>query len=174
VNRVVRLTFGEKPYPSLPYANYLNIRRDVAGDRITTRQHLDVPLTPLLWTTAVLTAMGVVVLFLAALGLYGILSYTAARQTREIGIRLALGARPRHILLPVLARTIIVVSGATFRGLTISIPATRFLANLLSGEADVTAQLLAVAALAGACLVASMVPIRRALQVDPAIALRQE
>jgi predicted permease len=143
-------------------------------DAKTLRQHLDVPLTPLRWTTAVLTAMGAVVLFLAALGLYGILSYTAGRRTREIGIRLALGAQPRHVLLPVLTRTIIVVSIAAALGMAVSIPVTRLLANLLSGEADVTAQLSAVGALACACLVASVVPIRRALGVDPAIALRQE
>jgi predicted permease len=143
-------------------------------DAKTLRQHLDVPLTPLRWTTAVLTAMGVVVLFLAALGLYGILSYTTGRQTREIGIRLALGAQPRHVLLPVLTRTIAVVSMAAVLGMIVSIPVTRLLANLLSGDADVTAQLFAVATLAAACLVASVAPIRRALRVDPATALRQE
>jgi predicted permease len=140
----------------------------------TLRQHLDVPLTPLRWTTAVLTAMGAVVLFLAALGLYGILSYTTGRQTREIGIRLALGAQPRHVLLPVLTRTMIVVSIAAALGMALSVPVTRLLANLLSGEADVSAQLSAAGALAAACLAASVVPIRRALQVDPATALRQE
>jgi predicted permease len=140
----------------------------------TLRQHLGVPLTPLRWTTAVLTAMGVVVLFLAALGLYGILSYTAGRQTREIGIRLALGARPRHVLLPVLTRTMIVVASASVLGMALSIPATRLLANLLSGEADIMAQLLAFAALAAAGFAASVIPIRRALGVDPATALRQE
>jgi len=124
--------------------------------------------------TAVLTAMGAVVLFLAALGLYGILSYTAGRQTREIGIRLALGAQPRHVLMPVLARTIIVVLAASALGTVLSIPVTRLLAKLLSGEADITAQLFSVAALAVACLTASLAPIRRALGVDPATALRQE
>ncbi len=143
-------------------------------DAKTLRQHLDVPLTPLRWTTAVLTAMGLVVLLLAALGLYGILSYTTGRQTREIGIRLALGARTSQVLLPVLARTMIVVSVAAVLGLILSIPLTRLLARLLSGEADITAQLYAVAALACACLVASAVPVRRALRVDPANALRQE
>ncbi|MGA3027327.1 MAG: ABC transporter permease [Bryobacteraceae bacterium] len=143
-------------------------------DAKTLQQHLDVPLTPLRWTTAVLTAMGVVVLFLAALGLYGILSYTTGRQTREIGIRLALGAQPRHVLLPVLARTMTVVSIAAALGMMLSIPATRLLANLLLGEADITAQLSAIAALAAACLLASVVPVRRALLVDPATALRQE
>ena len=142
-------------------------------DAKTLRQHLDVPLTPLRWTTAVLTAMGVVVLFLAALGLYGILSYATGRQTREIGIRLALGAQSRHVLLPVLARTMIVVSIAAALGMALSIPTTRLLANLLSGEADVSAQLFAVAALACVCVLASVVPVRRALGVDPAQALRQ-
>jgi ABC-type lipoprotein release transport system permease subunit len=56
----------------------------------------------------------------------------------------------------------------------LSIPATRLLANLLLGEADITAQLAAIAALAAACLLASVVPVRRALLVDPATALRQE
>jgi predicted permease len=142
-------------------------------DAKTLQQHLDVPLTPLRWTTAVLTAMGVVVLFLAALGLYGILSYATGRQTREIGIRLALGAQARHVLLPVLARTMIVVSIAAALGMALSIPTTRLLANLLSGEADVSAQLFAVAALACVCVLASVMPVRRALGVDPAQALRQ-
>ena len=140
----------------------------------TLQQHLDVPLTPLRWITAVLTAMGVVVLFLAGLGLYGVLSYAAGRQTREIGIRLALGAQSRHILLPVIARTMVVVLLSAAVGLGLSVPTTRLLANLLSGEADVTAQLLAVAALSAACLAAAILPARRALSVDPSEALRQE
>lgn len=140
----------------------------------TLRQHMDVPLTPLRWTTTVLTAMGAVVLFLAALGLYGILSYTTGRRTREIGIRLALGAQARHVLVPVLTRTIVVVFSAATLGVILSIPVTRLLANLLSGQADVTAQLYAVGALTAACLMASVMPIRRALRVDPATALRQE
>ena len=104
----------------------------------TLRQHLDVPLTPLRWTTALLTAMGAVVLFLASLGLYGILSYTIGRQTREIGIRLALGAQSHQVLVPVLTRTMVVVITAAAIGMGLSIPTTRFLANLLSGKADVS------------------------------------
>ncbi len=158
------------------------LRRTVAGmdpdlpvyDAKSLRRHLDVPLTPLKWTTAVLTAMGAVVLFLSALGLYGILSYTTARRTREIGIRVALGAQARHVVTPVLARTGIVTGVAAALGIGASIPVTRLLASLLSGEPAGSSEPLAVAVLAFACFVAAIVPVRRALRIDPAVALRSE
>lgn len=143
-------------------------------DARTLQQHLDVPLTPLRWTTAVLTAMGVVVLFLAALGLYGVLSYSTGQRIREIGIRLALGGQPHQILAPLLTKPTTVVAVAAGIGMIASVPLTRILAGLLSGEADLSAQILSAVTLGTAGVLASLIPIRRALRVDPITALRQE
>jgi predicted permease len=140
----------------------------------TMRQHLDLPTTPLRLTTMALTAMGVVVLFLSALGLYGVLAYTTAQRTREIGIRMALGARARDVVGPVMSRTLMVVAAAAVIGFGIAVPATRLLAGMLSGEADITAPMAATATLAAVCMLAALVPLRRALNVDPSTALRQE
>lgn len=140
----------------------------------TMRQHLDLPTTPLRLTTIALTAMGAVVLFLAALGLYGVLAYTTAQRTREIGIRVALGARSQHVIGPVLSRTLLIVSAAAAVGFAISIPATRLLAGLLNGEANAGAPLTAAVMLAAVCMLAAFVPARRALRIDPSDALRQE
>ena len=140
----------------------------------TLRQHLDLPLAPLRLTTGALAAMGGVVLFLSALGLYGVLAYSAAQRRREIGIRVALGARARHVIGPVLSRTLVVVLAAAAVGLAVSIPATRVLAGLLSGEADISAQIAATGILAVVSILAALAPARRALRIDPSVALRDE
>jgi len=118
----------------------------------------------------------VVALVLVCIGLYGLLSYETARRTREIGIRIALGAAPRDVLRLVVRQGILVAVIGAILGTGASFAVTRYLQSLLFGvKPNDPATLIGVAILLLAvALLACYVPARRAMRVDPLIALRQE
>jgi ABC-type antimicrobial peptide transport system permease subunit len=115
-------------------------------------------------------------LLLASIGLFGVMSYATARRTREIGIRMALGARATDVIRLVLHETILLVAVGVIIGLGAAFATTRLVASLLFGIgptdpltiALVTLLMFAVTTLAG------YLPARRASHVDPMIALRYE
>jgi putative ABC transport system permease protein len=123
-----------------------------------------------------LSGFAVVAVLLASIGLYGVVSYTVAQRTREVGIRVALGARPSDVVRLVLSHGALVVVGGLAAGLAAALPATRVLGPLVFGVSpeDPLTFAAAAALLAGVALAAHFVPVRRALRVDPATALRQE
>jgi len=115
-------------------------------------------------------------LLLACIGLYGLLSYEVARRTREIGVRMALGARPSDVLRLIVSQGVVLSAAGVSLGILASLGATRYLASLLYGVHPfdpltfaVVALLLGVVALA-----ACFLPARRAMRVDPMVALRHE
>jgi predicted permease len=119
---------------------------------------------------------GLLALALVSIGLYGVMSYTVARRTHEIGIRMSLGARGADILRMVLGESLLLVLLGSVIGLAAALATTRLIAGMLFGLtptdplniAMATLLLLAVAALAG------WLPARRAARVDPLTALRRE
>ncbi len=121
-------------------------------------------------------AFGVVALFLAALGIYGVLAYAVAQRTREIGIRVALGSSPEGIFKMILQEGITVVAIGFLLGLAGASMLGKYVKGVLYSvrplEPGVVAWVAAV--LAAAAIVACVLPARRATKVDPIVALRQE
>lgn len=128
------------------------------------------------FTLALLALFGVLALALAAMGIYGVVSCAMASRTREMGIRMALGAERSDVLAMVLRQAAVLAGAGLAAGLAASLALTRFLASLLF-EVRTTdlATLAAIAALlAAVALGASYLPARRAASVDPTVALRYE
>jgi predicted permease len=121
-------------------------------------------------------ALGTVALLLALLGIYGVTAFTVTQRTREIGVRVALGAQRSHVLGLVLRQGVVLAAVGVVVGSLAAFGATRLIGNLLYGvpPTDVIAFGGAALALAVAAVVASWIPARRAARVDPSIALRSE
>jgi putative ABC transport system permease protein len=120
--------------------------------------------------------LGAVALLLAAMGIYGVISYLVAQRTREMGIRLALGARRHDVLKLVLGQGLALTMIGVAAGLTLAFALTRFLSSLLYGVSAADPITFAAIALllAAVALTASFLPARRAMGVDPITALRHE
>lgn len=115
-------------------------------------------------------------MLLAAIGLYGVMTWTIARRTREIGVRMALGERPRGIFRLVLRDTLMMVTLGIAIGIPLALAATRLIRGLLFGvgAADPLVILAASILLIAVATLAGFLPARRAARVDPMIALRHE
>ena len=123
-----------------------------------------------------LTSFSVIGLVLVIIGVFSVMGYTVSLQTREIGIRMALGAQQRNVLRLVLLNGLRLVVAGIFAGLLGSYALTRFLASQISGVSatDPTTFAVVVAIVMSACLTACFLPARRAAQTDPLVALRYE
>jgi predicted permease len=122
------------------------------------------------------SAFGVLAIILASVGLYGIMAFTVARRTRDIGIRMALGANRSNIVRQVLGETLILMLIGIAVGVPIALAGTRLIKSMLFGlgVADPLAIAAACVILAVIAGLAGYIPARRASQVDPMVALRYE
>jgi putative ABC transport system permease protein len=168
-------------------ANFLeSLRREVSAvdsrlpvvELRTMRNHLEGSFDLWIVRTAarMFTIFGSVALVLAMVGLYGLRAYTVARRTREIGIRLALGARPGDAQRMILREGLVVTALGVIAGLALSLLAGKVLASVLykvSGV-DPLVFLAATAVMGGVSLLACYLPAVRASRVDPMVALRYE
>jgi ABC-type antimicrobial peptide transport system permease subunit len=122
------------------------------------------------------TALGALALVLASVGIYGVVAYAVGRRTREIGIRIALGANARSVVALILKRTMRpVVIGATI-GLAAAVGVSQVLSSVLFGVSpvDPVALLGALLVVAGVAFAAGTLPARRAARVDPSRTLHYE
>ncbi|HTN86225.1 MAG TPA: ADOP family duplicated permease, partial [Sorangium sp.] len=128
------------------------------------------------FNTSLLTVFALAALLLAAIGIYGLMAYAVTQRTREMGIRMALGARPRDVLALVVRQGMVLAGLGIALGIGGAFAATRLLTSLLYGVAPTDLPtFMSVAVLLGAvAFLACWLPARRAARVDPTVALRAE
>ena len=147
-----------------------------AGNIRTVEDYLDQQVQYLRLYILLLGIFGAVAAVLAAIGIYGVMAYSVAERTREIGIRVALGAGGREVLALVARQAAIVISIGLALGLGGSFALTRLLKSALVEvtATDPSTYSVVALALAAVAVLACLVPTRRAIAVDPTIALRYE
>jgi ABC-type antimicrobial peptide transport system permease subunit len=124
----------------------------------------------------IFVAFGVLALFMSVVGVYGVKAYVVARRTREIGIRVALGATPRNVIRMIVQDGLVTTVLGLVAGLALSAVTASAIRSLLFGDGrlDVTVIAGAMIALALAATMAAWLPTRRATRVAPTIAFRSE
>ena len=141
----------------------------------TLEEHVGASLLPQRIAAGILGAFGVVALLLAAVGLYGVVAFAVAQRTREIGIRVALGAESRTVLRLMLRQGLTLAGIGLLVGIPLAIGAAKLISGfLLGGGADPLVFAGAAGLMAIVTLVASYVPARRAARVSPMVALRSQ
>jgi putative ABC transport system permease protein len=125
---------------------------------------------------ALLGMFAAIAVGLAAIGIYGMMAYSVTQRTREIGIRMALGASHKAVLRLVLRQSTVLTAIGLAAGLAGAAGTTRYLQGLLFGLTPLDPSTFLVVSLAfvGVAMLASYVPARRAMRVDPLVALRHE
>ncbi len=151
--------------PTVPYFEIATVEQQIAEIEAPRR-----------FETTLLTIFAALATLLAATGIYGLLHHAVAQRTKEIGIRLALGARSPDVVRLVIGQGLRGVAVGLLVGVTISLAATRVLASVLYDVAATDPVTFAgvVLLLIGVALAASGLPARRAVKVDPMVALRHE
>jgi predicted permease len=174
---VVR-TYGDPP-ALLPLVRRRieELDKDFANlEVLTLKSHRDAGLSQERLTAGLLSALGLLALALAAIGVYGVISFSAAQRTREIGLRMAMGARPADVLALVLRSGMWLAIIGVVVGLGAALGLTRFVASLVFGVSPTDPLVFAAVSLLllGVALLACYIPARRAAKVDPLVALRYE
>nr|MBA2734500.1 FtsX-like permease family protein [Acidobacteriota bacterium] len=163
---------------------YAAIRREVAlidkniplQEPMPISEYMKFSLLPQRIMTGVAVVFGLTGLLLAGLGIFGMVSYSVAQRTHEIGVRMALGARSGDVLKLILRQGLRVTLTGVVAGLAGAFAVTRLLESLLFGVSATDAGVFAGVSLllALVAMMASYIPARRATKVDPLVALRHE
>jgi putative ABC transport system permease protein len=162
-------------------AELRNLVRQLAPDAVlspvtTLDQQLSDQLSLRRFQTLLLALFSLIALLLASVGVFGVLNYSVAQRTREIGIRMALGARRADVLLLVMREGTKLAAAGLALGVVAAAGLTKFMSSLLFGitSTDVVTFSSVAVLLMAVAIVASFVPSRRATKVDPIVALRYE
>lgn len=142
----------------------------------TMSEHMSLPLLPARIAAVLLGSFGLLALALAAIGLYGVMSFTVSKRTREIGIRIALGAGKRDILMLITSQGMILTLAGVAVGMLMALGLTQLLRRLLFGitPTDPATFILISVILTIVAFLACLVPALRAAKTDPMITLRCE
>ena len=173
----IRTTSDPTPAASMVRGEVAALSRDVAVIWVRTmQQQIAAALTSERLLATLATAFGLLALLLACIGLYGVVSYDVARRSRDIGIRLALGAERSTVLTGVLRQTATITAVGLVGGLVAAALASQLVEGFLFELTPRDPVTLAVTTgmLALSALLAGYVPARRASRIDPAVALRAE
>jgi putative ABC transport system permease protein len=151
--------------PSLPVYNLWSMDELVSKSMVQPR-----------FLALLLATFSGIALFLAAIGIYGVMAYSVAQRTQEIGVRMALGARPLHVLRLVIGQSLVMLLIGAAIGLAGAFALTRLMRTLLFEitATDPLTYVSVIGILTVVALLACYVPARRAAKVDPLIALRYE
>jgi predicted permease len=160
VQREIRALDNEQPISAVRSMN------QVMGDTVARAR----------FNTLLLVLFGVLATLLAAVGIFGVMNYSLALRTREIGLRMALGAQNRQVLLLLLRQGLVLTLIGTAIGIAGALALTRLMSTMLFGvnAADPTIFAAIVALLMFVSLIACYLPARRATRIDPMSALRSE
>jgi putative ABC transport system permease protein len=150
--------------------------RQPIADLVSLDQALSRSTAPRRFSMTLLTVFAALAVLLALIGIYGITAYAVTQRTRELGLRMAIGARPVEVVGMLLRENLVLVIGGLVLGLAGAALATRVLRTMLFGVSTLDAvTFLGVASvLGGAAMLATWVPARRAARIDPIEALRHE
>jgi putative ABC transport system permease protein len=137
---------------------------------------MNIPLFPARMAANVLGSFGVLALVLAAIGIYGVMSYVVAGRTREIGLRMPLGGQLRQVRHLILRQGMMLAGSGLILGLAVVFVLARFLTSMLYGvsPSDPVTFVGVSFLLAMVALLACYLPARRAARIDPMIAIREE
>ena len=151
--------------PTLPVYNLWSMNEVVSNSMVQPR-----------FLALLLATFSGIALFLAAIGIYGVMAYTVAQRTQEIGVRMALGARPLHVLRLVFGQSLGILLIGTVIGLAGALALTRLMRTLLFEitATDPVTYVSVIGILTVVALLACYIPARRAAKVDPLVALRYE
>jgi predicted permease len=160
------------------------LRREIAAsdgrvcayDIMPLQEWTEVTLLPQKAAASMAGALGLISLLLAGVGLYSVMAYAVAQRTREIGIRMALGARPRNVLAEVLGHGMALTAAGLVLGMAAALGAARLVAGLLVGVAPTDLPAFAGTAvfLCAIAFLATYIPALRATNIQPMVALRCE
>jgi putative ABC transport system permease protein len=174
---LLRTSSDPLPLAAAARARVHEVDRDQPVEEVRTLARLFTDeMSPLGFATVLMTVFGVVALALSAIGVYGVMAYAVAQRTHEIGVRMALGARRRDVLRLVVGQSLGTAAIGIAVGLPLAVALTRVMSGALFGVVAFEPVVLVglVVLLLVTAVAATYVPTRRAVRVDPMIALRRE